>query len=146
MYKRQKQRDLEPKEPFVFTLKVHELGSDEDGDPVTTCTIQEADPDDVADMQQKRPSGANQKVIVSAFKQLRAEGEGGPNPTGAGWPESGKFWCVNETKLREFASGKMTSTNPASSYGNAIKGLLSIGYMVQNEGKIWITAKEGKVG
>ena len=141
-----KQRDLEPKEPFVFTLKVHELGSDEDGDPVTTCTIQEADPDDVADMQQKRPSGANQKVIVSAFKQLRAEGEGGPNPTGAGWPESGKFWCVNETKLREFASGKMTSTNPASSYGNAIKGLLSIGYMVQNEGKIWITAKEGKVG
>jgi hypothetical protein len=39
----------------------------------------------------------------------------------------------------------MTSTNPASSYGNAIKGLLSIGYMAQNEGKIWITAKEGKV-
>jgi hypothetical protein len=140
-----KQRDLEPKEPFVFTLKVHELGKDEDGDPVTTCTIQEADPEDVADMQQKRPSGSNQKVVVSAFKQLRGEGEGEPNPTGAGWPESGKFWCVTETKLRDFASGKMTSTNPASSYGNAIKGLLSIGYMAQNEGKIWITAKEGKV-
>ena len=56
-----KQRDLEPQEPIVFQLKVHELGKDEDGDPVTTCTIQPADADELADLQQKRPKGANQK-------------------------------------------------------------------------------------
>lgn len=139
-----KQRDLEPQEPFVFTLKVHDLGKDEDGDEVTTCTIEQADPDDVADMQQKRPSGANQKVVVSAFKQLRGEGIGSSNPTGPGWPESGRFWCIEEAELRRFAMGKMTSTNPSSSYANAIKGLLAIGYMAQNEGQIWITAKEGR--
>jgi len=139
-----KQRDLEPQEPFVFTLKVHDLGKDEDGDPVTTCTITPADPDDIADMNQKRPSGANQKIVVSAFKQLRGEAIGGANPTGPGWPESGRFWCIDEAELRTFAMGKMTSTNPASSYGNAIKGLFAIGYMSQNEGKVWVTAKEGK--
>ena len=139
-----KQRDLEPQKPFAFTLKVHELGNDEDGDAVTTCTIEQADPDDVADMQQKRPSGANQKVVTSAFKQLRGEGIGSSNPTGPGWPESGRFWCIEEAELRRFAMGKMTSTNPSSSYANAIKGLLAIGYMAQNEGQIWITAKEGR--
>ena len=139
-----KQRDLEPQEPIVFKLKIHELGKDEDGDPVTTCTIQPADADELADLQQKRPKGANQKIIQSAFKQLRGEGIGESNPTGAGWPESGKYWCIDEDKLREFAMGKMTSTNPASSYLNAMRGLLSIGYMAQNEGKVWIVAKEGK--
>ncbi len=140
-----KQRDLEPQEPFAFKLKVHELGKDEDGDVVTTCTIEQADPDDVADMNQKRPSGANQKVVVSAFKQLRGEGIGGENPTGAGWPESGQYWCIDEERLREFARGKMTSANPSGAYTAAIKGLISSGYMVQNEGKIWISAKEGRV-
>jgi hypothetical protein len=140
-----KQRDLEPQEPFVFTLKVHELGKDEDGDAVTTCTIEQADPDDVADMQQKRPSGANQKIIVSAFKQLRGEGVGFENPTGAGWPESGQFWCISENDLRKFASGKMTSTNASSAYATAMKALLGSGYMVQNEGFVWISAREGKV-
>ena len=76
---------------------------------------------------------------------MRGEGIGGENPTGAGWPESGKFWCIDEAELRKFATGKMTSTNPSSSYANAIKGLMAIGYMTQNEGQIWITAKEGKV-
>lgn len=139
-----KQRDLEPQEPFAFNLKVHELGKDEDGDAVTTCTIEQADPDDVADMNQKRPSGANQKVVVSAFKQLRGEGIGGENPSGPGWPESGRFWCIDEESLREFARGKMTSANPSGAYTSAIKGLISSGYMVQNEGKIWISAKEGR--
>jgi len=140
-----KQRDLEPKEPFVFSLKVHELGKDEDGDPVTTCTIQEADPDDVADMQQKRPSGTNQKIVSSAFKQLRGEGVGNENPTGPGWPESGRYWCIDEAELRTFTMGKMTSTNPSSAYTTAVKALIANGYMVQNEGKIWVSAKEGRM-
>ena len=140
-----KQRDLEPQEPIVFTLKIHKLGVDEDGDPVTTCTITPADPDDVADMNQKRPSGVNQKTVVAAFKQLRGEGIGGENPTGPGWPESGRFWCIDEAELRKFTMGKMTSTNPSSAYSTAAKALIGSGYMVQNEGKIWVSAKEGQI-
>ena len=139
-----KQRDLEPQEPIVFQLKVHELGRDEDGDAVTTCTIREASEEDIADANQKRPKGANQRVIANAFKQLRGEGVGASNPAGAGWPEAGKFWCIPENRLREFATGKFSATNPSSSYGNAMKALLAMGYMAQNEGMVWITAKEGR--
>ena len=140
-----KQRDLEPKDPIVFHLKVHELGRDEDGDAVTTCTIIEASEDDKADMQQKRPSGSNQKTVASAFKQLRGEGVGLSNPAGAGWPEAGDYWCIPEDRLREFATGKISSANPSSAYGNAMKALLGMGYMAQNEGMVWIAAKEGRV-
>jgi len=140
-----KQRDLEPQEPIVFVLKVHKLGVDEDGDDVTTCTITAASEDDVAEMNQKKPSGVNQKAIVAAFKQLRGEGVGGENPTGAGWPEARKFWCIDEEELRKFTMGKMTSTNASSAYTTALNALISNGYMVQNEGKIWVSAKEGRV-
>ena len=140
-----KQRDLEPQEPIVFQLKVHELGRDEDGDAVTTCTITEASEEDIADANQKRPAGGNQKTVVSAFKQLRGEGVGGKNPVGAGWPESGSYWCIDEERLKEFAQGKMTAANPRSAYIAATKALIASGYMCQNEGQIWITAKEGRI-
>ena len=140
-----KQRDLEPKEPIVFQLKVHELGRDEDGDAVTTCTIIEANEDDIADANQKRPAGGNQKVVASAFKQLRGEGVGGENPVGPGWPESGKYWCIDEDQLKKFAQGKMTAANPRSAYIQATKALIASGYMCQNEGRIWISAREGRV-
>jgi hypothetical protein len=140
-----KQRDLEPQPPFMFSLKVHTLGQDEDGDDVTTCTITKASDEDAADTAQKRPTGANQKVVVKAFKQLRSEGRGHSNPTGAGWPESGQFWCIPADQLRDFAEGKMTSVNARSAYTQAIEALFAMGYMVQNEGLIWIAAKEGRV-
>jgi hypothetical protein len=140
-----KQRDLEPKAPIVFQLKVHEIGFDDDGDAVTTCTITAADPDLVEDKNIKRPHGKNQKLIKNAFQQLRGEGVGKPNPGGAGFPEYGQYWCIEEQKLREFCYGKITATNKVSAYTGAVDGLLSSGYMVQNEGFLWIAAKEGKV-
>jgi hypothetical protein len=141
-----KQRDLEPKAPITFQLKVHEIGNDDDGDAVTTCTIMAADPDLVEDKSIKRPHGKNQKLVKNAFQQLRGEGVGQPNPSGAGFPEPGRYWCIAEQKLREFCYGKITSTNKVSAYTGAVDGLLSSGYMVQNEGLLWIAAKEGKVG
>jgi hypothetical protein len=96
-------------------------------------------------MQQKRPSGTNQKIVSSAFKQLRGEGVGNENPTGPGWPESGRYWCIDEAELRTFTMGKMTSTNPSSAYNTAMKTLIANGYMVQNEGKVWVSAKEGRI-
>ena len=139
-----KQRDLEPQPPFMFSLKVHKLGQDEDGDDVTTCTITKASDDDAADIAQKRPTGANQKIVAKAFKQLRGEGRGHSNPTGAGFPEGGEYWCIPADQLRDFSEGKMTSINPRSAYTQALEALFAMGYMVQNEGVIWIAAKEGR--
>ena len=140
-----KQRDLEPKSPVIFNLKVHTLGTDEDGDDVTTCTIKPADPDDVEDAKLKKPKGANQIAIAAAYRQMKGEGIGMPNTGGAGWPDAGKYWVIDETDFRNFAIGKLTAANPRDAYLTAVKALISSGYMVQNEGYIWMTGKDGRV-
>ena len=142
-----KQRDMEPKPPFGFTLAVHDLGSDEDGDSVTTCTILPASAEEIADARQKKPSGGNQKLVLDCFTQLRGEGTGMPNPAGAGWPEVGTRWCISEEVLKDHVMGKMTDkSNPRSSYANAVKALITGGHMERNAGFLWRLGKEGKIG
>ena len=141
-----KQRDMEPKPPFGFTLRVHELGNDEDGDAVTTCTILPASDEELAEAKQKKPAGNNQRLVLECFKQLRGEGSGMPNPGGVGWPESGTRWCISEEVLKDHVMGKMTDkSNPRSSYANAIKALIMGGHMERNAGFLWRLGKEGKI-
>lgn len=141
-----KQRDMEPKPPFGFTLKVHDLGKDEDGDAVTTCTILPASEEELAEAKQKKPAGNNQRLVLECFKQLRGEGSGMPNPGGVGWPESGTRWCISEEVLKDHVMGKMTDkSNPRSSYANAIKALIMGGHMERNAGFLWRLGKEGKI-
>lgn len=141
-----KQRDMEPKPPLGFTLAVHELGTDEDGDSVTTCTIEIASDEQVADSKTRRPIGGNQVAVLEAFKQLRDDGIGSPNPGGTGWPEIGKYWVISENDLRGHARGKLTDkSNPDSAYSGAVKSMIASGYMARNDGFLWITAREGRV-
>jgi hypothetical protein len=142
-----KQRDMEPKPPLGFKLDVHELGQDEDGDPVTTCTIKLADEGEMHDLNVKKPRGANQAIVVEAFRQLRAEGAGEPNPGGVGWPEVGTYWIIDERDLRTHARGKLTDkANPDSAYSSAMQSMIGSGYMQRNNGYVWITAREGRAG
>jgi hypothetical protein len=139
-----KQRDMEPKPPFGFTLKVHDLGADEDGDQVTTCTILPASAEDMQDAKAKKPKGENQKIVLECFQQLRSDGTGMPNPAGTGWPEAGTRWCISEEVLKEHAVGKLTDkSNPVSAYSGAVKGLIQNGFMERNAGFLWRLGKEG---
>lgn len=54
-----------------FELKIYELGTDEDGDPVTSCAILPGDPVDHASGQQKpkTPKGDNQKIVWSYIQE-----------------------------------------------------------------------------
>ena len=140
-----KQRDLEPKKPITFQLKVHELGLDADGDQVTTCTIEKADEQDVEDSKKKKPTGRNQIALVQAFKQMRDDGIGMKNPGGVGWPEIHTYWAIDEADFAKFAQGKLAGANPRAGYKQALEGLLLSGYMTQNEGYLWVSAKEGRV-
>lgn len=141
-----KQRDMEPKPPVAFTLEVHELGDDEDGDPVTTATIKIADQSVIEEMNQPKPTGENQLAVIEAFRQLRGDGVGMANPGGTGWPAPGAFWVIPESDLKKHAKGKLSDkSNPDSAYSGAIKAMIKSGYMVRNEGHLWIKAKEGMI-
>ena len=140
-----KQRDLEPAKPFVFKLKVHELGKDPDDDAVTTCTIEAASQDEVQDAKQKKPTGRNQIALVQAFRLMRDDGIGNPNLGGTGWPEPGKYWVIDAKDFASFAQGKLGGANPRAAFQKALDGLIASGYMTQNEGYLWVSAKEGRV-
>jgi KaiC/GvpD/RAD55 family RecA-like ATPase len=140
-----KQRDMETGAEINFVLQIVELGEDADGDQVTTCIIREATREEMEAVQSDaRPQGANQKLFLKCFMQLRGERVGGPNPSGAGWPEAGKFWCIDSSTLEEHFVGKVTTKKPQQTWTQTLRDLVAKGYCEVNAGKIWIVGKEGR--
>lgn len=62
-----KVKDGEDGKQVPFKLHVIDLGTDADGDPITSCAV---GPDATATLTPKAPSGANQKVALPAIKRL----------------------------------------------------------------------------
>ena len=140
-----KQRDMETGAEINFVLQVVELGEDADGDQVTTCIIREATREEMEEVHNDaRPQGANQKLFRKCFVQLRGERVGAPNPAGAGWPDAGKFWCIDSDTIREHFVGKVTTKDPQQTWTQTIGKLQEKGYIEINAGKIWIVTKEGR--
>jgi hypothetical protein len=136
---------MEPKPPLGFTLAVHELGQDEDGDTVTTCTIEIASDEDVADAANKKPLGAVQKKVIECFNLLRYEGKGGGNPGGPGFPEPGQFWVIQYDDVLEMFRGKSTHERPKKQFDQALEGLQKAGEIVLNGGFLWIPKRDGRM-
>lgn len=139
-----KQRDMETGAEFPFTLRVEELGIDQDGDKVTTVLIEKATEEDVKEAKKGKPSG-NQKKLLEAFQQLKDEGEGMVNPSGAGWPAGGSYWIIEEDKLRKHFEGKLTVSNKRDAWARAINGLIDKSIMHKNDDKIGVISKSHKM-
>ena len=140
-----KQRDMEVGKSFNFILETQKMGDDDDGDPITTCTIREATGEEMEQTRKPKISGKNQLLFKKVFYQLRGERIGGPNPSGAGWPDGGKFWCIDEETIKDHFKGKLVgAANPSQSYIQAFRSLEGGGHIAINEGKIWFTDKDGR--
>ena len=141
-----KQRDMETGAEINFILQIVELGEDADGDQVTTCIIREATREEMEEVQSdNKPTGKNQKMFVKCFQQLRGERVGSPNPSGAGWPEPRKFWCMDLETLGDHFKGKVATDRPQQTWTQTLNGMHEKGLIEINEGKIWLTGKSGKV-
>lgn len=81
-----KSKDGKDGQEHAFTLHIHELGTDEDGDALTSCVVRE---DTSASTSETRrpspPKGPNQRVFMDALRPLfragTAHGKGGALPT-----------------------------------------------------------------
>jgi hypothetical protein len=138
-----KQRDIESGKEFAFELTAVELGCDEDGDPVTSCYISPADDERVSEATTKLSK--NEHLLTQCFTQLWSEHVGKPNPGGAGWPESGTRWAVDEDDLRQHFYGKTSAANKRQAYIRAAEGLIDKGEMAKNEGFFWLVRPKHKL-
>jgi hypothetical protein len=138
-----KQRDMEPKPPLGFKLVVHELGQDEDGDPVTTCTIEIADADDVREMTDRKPLGKNERKIIECFNMIRVEGGGKGNPGGEGFPMPGAFCVIDRDRVQTLFEGRVTVFRADKAFAKALETLINKGEMCLNMGLLWIPKKKG---
>ena len=100
---------------------------------------------EIEEANKPRIKGKNQLLIRKVFTQLRGEGIGNPNPGGPGWPEPRTFWVISEETVKDHFVGKVSSVaNPRSTYKQSIEALIGAGHLVQNEGFVWFTDKDGK--
>ena len=67
-----KQKDIDPGPDILFRLEPVEIGVDEDGDPVTTCIVVEAD-SDLMPISGKRRMSAKEKIVYRAIERTMVE-------------------------------------------------------------------------
>jgi hypothetical protein len=114
-----KQRDHQGGETFAFALKSVILGTDTDGDDVTSCVIEPVDSEEHAAKTAAKGRGKNQQIIMQAFDQMKSEGLAFGNAGGTGMPDPGKFWAVDVGELRRISQGKMVGENAAKLFRSA---------------------------
>lgn len=134
-----KQRDYAGGETFAFGLKAVHLGHDQDGDEVASCIVEWQDSGAfVAAKKATKGLGGNQKIVADTFDQMLAEGLGTPNPGGVGFPDPGRFWCVDLAELRRISRGKMVSADTRSAFNQAIRAMTEErGLFVAGGNLIW---------
>jgi len=141
-----KQRDHEGGQTFAFGLKTVHLGTDEDGDDVTSCVVEAEDAAEfTARAKLRKGIGGNQKIIADAFDIIIGEGMAKPNPGGVGMPPAGAFWAVEMDLLKTVATGKMTSANPRDAWRTAWAGLTDgRGLFCAASGLVWALDRKVK--
>src|SRR5579883_1254791 len=130
-----KQRDGADGAEYGFVLKAATLGTDEDGDPVTSAVAIDAD----APKRKPRPQGRIQELVHDAFHQFVLD-HGEPNPAGTGFPESGRVHVVDLEPFLQFAAGRVTAASPSEArkaVRRAITRLMERHVLAMNGGKLW---------
>lgn len=134
-----KTRDGEDGEEHPFRLKVVDVGIDEDGDPLTSCVIEQEEDPTKALRAIKLPSGGNQRIVWDALGELLRQpaalvAAGAPADLPAGRPA---------LRLEDVAAklrGRLPEVEQKRQkerVNEAITGLINRGALVLRDGWIW---------
>lgn len=134
-----KQRDNQGGETFPFALKAVTLGTDQDGDDITSCIVEaQNEAEYEAAAKRTKGLGGNQKLLADTFDQMLADSLAKPNPGGTGMPETGRFWCVDKGQFRELAMGKLVAADTKRAFNEALRALIEKrGIFVTGGNLVW---------
>lgn len=130
-----KVKDGEDGAVHPFHLHVVELGTDDDGEPITSCVVVPDDADDAPVSRVKLPKGGNQKILLDAlrplFREANAFGKGGAPAVRP---------CLQIDDAIGKTCGRLTveAKRRKERAQQAITGLVASGVLGSNEGWIWL--------
>ena len=130
-------RDGVSGERFPFSLQPIELGVDEDGDPVTTCLISEAETG-ASPKREPKGLGKNQKPVLDALRQLVADTGAKTNGTSA--IPAGVLTASFEALCKRLEP-KFPALKPwevKKKIGEAVTGLENSGYAGIHGDYLWL--------
>ena len=128
-----KSKDGQDGNAYPFTLKVETLGTDEYGDPVTSCVIlRDTAAHEVK--QAKLPYGGNQRLVWEALRPVFKSGTAGKPGAPPLQP------CIElESAIASASKSLICPTDKRTSRTrDAITGLISRGLMGCHEGWLWL--------
>ncbi|MGE0082448.1 MAG: AAA family ATPase [Thiohalomonadaceae bacterium] len=129
-----KAKDDEDETAHAFRLDVVNLGTDEDGDPITSCVVVPTEGAAAAVARPRPPSGGNQKIIWDAlgelFKNSTHHGQGGA-------PETRAAIRLEEAITKTRTRLPCPSDRQTERARQALTGLISRGILAHQDGWIW---------
>lgn len=134
-WKMHKAKDGEDGEAHPFSLDVVEVGTDEDGEPITSCVVVPEKNAGEAARRALPPKSGNQRIIWDALGDvLRASphyGQAGSAPTRP---------CVELTDAIEKTRGRLVcdAKRQTERTQSAITGLINRGLLEHREGWLWL--------
>lgn len=126
-----KQRDMQSGRTFAYTLTDVRIGTDGDGDEVTSAVVTPS-----SMPQATKPMSQNERILWEALQEFVAD-HGRPNPAGTGWPEPGRYRVVEAEAFRAFAQGRFVSSNRRQAYSRALESLQKGNRIGVNDAHIW---------
>lgn len=133
-----KSKDGEDGESHPFKLDIVELGTDEDGEPITSCTLHPLEL--IADSIKKvmPPKSGNQRAVWDALgdvfrKAGNARPEGAPDTLPQGRPCITLETAIDKTRARLVCDPKRQTERAQA----AIRGLIDRGLLCHERGFLW---------
>ena len=139
-WKMNKSKDGEDGEAHPFRLEVVEVGTDEDGEPITSCVVVPEENAGNAVRRVKLPNGGNQRLVWDALKEMFKANcdrrpEGAPEELPIGRPVLSLEAAIEGSKNRLVCDADQRGYRARL----AITSLVSSGFLTFREGWLWVS-------
>ncbi len=133
-----KSKDGEDGEAHPFKLDVVELGTDEDGEPITSCTVHPLEKVEEAKRRPLPPKSGNQRTVWDALGEIfrkagNAKPEGAPDTVPQGRPCITLDAAIDGTRTKLVCDPKRQTERAHA----AIRGLIDRGLLFHEGGFLW---------